>query len=657
MYPCLLRISVKMSVSTQPRDNEDGLTCPACKDVLADPVLLPCLHSLCKRCLSVIYTQNISQGVFKCPHCDDDIDKPENGIDEFQPNYFLNGLVAIYKAKTSKDIKCKICELQNKDTFALLKCLNCGDFLCEDCGKAHTLTRMTMEHKVRPLSDLQDGTQDKEMRDKQMILCKAHEGEPVKYYCESCSVPVCRECQLDNHMSHTCAPVRESQASRRKAVANMIINVEQKINALKKIAENVDSTVADIDKREKDLMDGVERTVKKLMDQIEKEKSEILRGLKRTMDDQRDACSARKEQINRLSDIFVGNVAFCNDIVKNGKDVEILYQEKTMRHRLMALQAKNINDLTMKWQAPDIKFRNIFLAVDRIGLFELTLSKGFSRQPEVPLKFGARHVAGFQLIRRINTTVPREDNFECRATGLGFLYEDHFVVGDQENRKVKIFTRMGHFTETVANVKPSGLAICRDVIGVTDQMSLNLYTNDRTIKKKISLESTGSSYPVAALSDQYLIVVNNKTASFLMFDLRGELVHDIVPTRGAKVRNPVFITSNSKGHIIVSDWLSNCVIIMDDQGKPIKEFKMKAKMGKSDWLPGSICCDHFDNIFVSDFSRSRIIVLNPQGEFMFEHPTRMDYLDRPRCMTTDGNGCLLVSGKGGYLNMYSIHYI
>ncbi|XP_053395919.1 E3 ubiquitin-protein ligase TRIM71-like [Mercenaria mercenaria] len=646
-----------MSASVQPHEDVEEYVCPACKDVLTDPILLPCLHSLCKTCLSTSYTQNISQRVFKCPQCDDDIEKPDNGVDEFQPNYFLNGLVSVYKAKTSKDIKCKICEFQKKDNFAILKCLSCGDFLCEDCGNAHTLTRMTMDHQVESLSELQDGRRDKDMRQKQIITCKTHDGESVKYYCESCSLPICRECQLEDHVGHTCATAKDSQASRRKAIANMIINVEQKIQALKQIAENVDSTVNDINKREKDLIEGVEKTVKKLMDQIEKEKTEILKGLKQTMDDQRDACAARKEQIKTLSDIFAGNVSFCNEIVKNGKDVEVLYQEKPIRRRLMALQSKNVSDLAMKWHAPDIRFRNVFLTVDRIGLFDLTLSKGFSRKPEAPLKFGARHVTGFQLIRRINTTVPREDSFECRATGLGFLYEDHFVVGDQENRKVKIFTRMGHYTETVANVKPSGLAICCDVIGVTDTMSLHLYTNDRTIKKKISLESTGSSYPVAALSDQNFIVVNNKTASFLMFDLRGELVHDVVPAKGSKIRNPVFITSNSKGHIIVSDWLSNCVIIMDDQGKTIKEFKIKAKMGKSAWLPGSICCDHFDNIYVSDFSRSRIIVLNPQGEFMFEHETRMDYLDRPRCMTTDGNGCLLVSGKGGYLNMYNIQYI
>jgi hypothetical protein len=49
-----------------------------------------------------------------------------------------------------------------------------------------------------------------------------------------------------------------------------------------------------------------------------------------------------------LSDIFAGNFAFCNDVVKNGKDVEVLYQEKAIRRRLMALQSNNISDFTMK---------------------------------------------------------------------------------------------------------------------------------------------------------------------------------------------------------------------------------------------------------------------------------------------------------------------
>lgn len=635
----------------------ENLSCPACKNVYRDPMLLPCLHSLCRTCLLDIYSKHASLGSIQCPECEEIIDKPETGVEGFPPNHFLHGLVSVYQAKTANDIKCKICELQKKDNFATLKCLTCGDFLCEDCGRAHTLTRLTINHEIEPLVDLSDGKRDREIRHKQIIACEIHEGEAVKYYCETCSVPICRECQLELHVGHTCANAKDSQASRRKAIGNMINNVQQKGEALRKLAENVDYTLADIDKRQKDLEEGVEKTVKKLVDQIEREKRDILQALKKTMDDQRSACTERKDQIRTISDIIDGNVSFANELTKNGKDVEVLFLEKNVRQRLMSLQVKNYESLAMKWQAPDIRFRNVFLTVDRIGLFDLTLSREFNRKPEPALKFGSRHVAGFQLVRRIKVTVPREDSFECRATGLATLFGDHLVIGDQENRKVKIFNRLGHFVETIASVKPSCVAVCNDVIGVTDTMSLNLYTNDRTVKKKISLESTGSSYPLTSLRDQYFIVANNKTTTFQMYDLRGDLVHDIVPDKQAKIRNPTFITANSKGQIIVSDWLSNTVVMIDDEGQLVKEFKLKTKLGKNDWLPGSICCDHFDNIFVSDFSRSRIVVLNPQGEFMFEYPTRLDGLDRPRCMTTDGNGFLIVSGKGGYLNMYACQYI
>ena len=636
-------------------DEKINLECAECKKLLQDPVVLPCLHSICRRCLITIYGQHESRGIIACPECCEDFDKPDTGVNGFPENFFLKGLLSVYRAKHSKNIKCKVCELQKKDTFATFKCLNCADFLCEDHGKAHNQTRMTIEHTVEPLADLQGGVRDREMRQLQTIKCPVHEGEAIKYYCETCSTPICRDCQLELHAGHSCASVKESQAPRRRIIGDMLQNIGQKLSVLKKIEDGVDVVVKDIDKREADLIEGIERTTQKLVAQIEKEKTDILLRLKQTMDEQREACSERKEKIQRAYTVIEGNANFCKELVENGKDEEILYLDKHVKRRLLELQAKNMTPLHMKWNPPDVRFRNVFLTVDRIGLFELTLAREFMRRPEPALKFGSRHVAGLHLVRRMNLTVPREDGFECRATGIACLFGDHIVVGDNENRKVKIFTRLGNFVETVTNFKPTGLAVCSDIIAATDQMSLNLYSNDRTIKKKIALESTGSTYPLAGLLNEYLITANTKTATFQVFDLRGERYADIVPAKGCKVRNPMFIATNSKGHIIVSDWLVNSLIIMDQNGNMLKEFKFKPGLGKVGWLPGCVCVDQFDNIFVSDFSRSRIVVLNPQGDLMHEFPTR-DHLDRPRCIACDGNGNILVTGKSGYLNVYLCEY-
>ncbi|KAH3725985.1 hypothetical protein DPMN_051840 [Dreissena polymorpha] len=199
----------------------ESLTCPECKSIFKEPMLLPCLQSVCRHCLSHIYPQHSSVGVIKCPQCEETIDKPENGIDGFPPNYFRNSLVSVYLAKTANHIRCRICELQGRDTFATLKCMNCGDFLCEDCGKAHTLTRMTIKHEIQPLSELSGGKRDQEIRNKQLIMCAIHDGESVKNYCENCNVPICRECQLELHVGHTCTNAKDLQLSRRKEVANM----------------------------------------------------------------------------------------------------------------------------------------------------------------------------------------------------------------------------------------------------------------------------------------------------------------------------------------------------------------------------------------------------------------------------------------------------
>ncbi|KAL3868890.1 hypothetical protein ACJMK2_041646 [Sinanodonta woodiana] len=631
-----------------------NLDCCFCKDCLRDPLLLPCLHSICRKCLVQMLDSNKSRDIINCPTCDEDISIPENGEDGFEKNYFTDGLLLIYTAKTAKDIRCKICELQKKDTFAVYTCLDCGDFLCGDCSKAHCMTRMTIEHKVEPLEEVATGSHDKTIRAKRVIPCKEHKSEIIKYFCETCLVPICRECQLQYHVGHSCIPVAEAHTIRRSGIATNAQNLGQKLGGLKKVENSVNVTLEDIGKREKDLAEGVHKTAKKLTDQIEKEKAEILESLGRSMDEQRKLCNQKKKEIQRVYSIIEDNVKFCNALVGNGKDEEILYLEPIIRKRLKALQSKKTGESPMKWKPPDIRFRNIFLNIDRIGLFELTFAKDFARHIEAPIKFGSRHVAALHLVKRVSMTA-KEDEFEARATGLACLPGDYIVVGDYENRKIKIFTKQGAFVETIANCKPISLASCHDTLASSDQLSLNLISFDKSFKRKISLESTGSSYPLASMMDQYFIVANNRNISFQIYDIHGDLVQEIIPVKGSKVKNPVFVTGNSKGYIIVSDWLTNTVIILDQSGKTIKDFKLKGTTPKA-WLPGSLCVDQFDNIFVSDYSRSRIIVLNPQGEYMFEYQTRRDDLDRPKCMACDGMGHLFVSGKGGLLNVYVCEY-
>lgn len=40
---------------------EDELTCPVCLELYADPLMLPCSHSVCKKCLQDILDSNLTK--------------------------------------------------------------------------------------------------------------------------------------------------------------------------------------------------------------------------------------------------------------------------------------------------------------------------------------------------------------------------------------------------------------------------------------------------------------------------------------------------------------------------------------------------------------------------------------------------------------------
>ncbi|XP_071963695.1 uncharacterized protein [Antedon mediterranea] len=100
-------------------DNE--LTCPCCFEFYDDPVLLPCAHSFCRKCLRSIFNalqerQNKANGSRKgvkiskvlgipCPSCRKTIELCDGDIDTMQSNFLLSNIVKRYKESTCSIIE------------------------------------------------------------------------------------------------------------------------------------------------------------------------------------------------------------------------------------------------------------------------------------------------------------------------------------------------------------------------------------------------------------------------------------------------------------------------------------------------------------------------------------------------------------------------
>lgn len=112
------------------------LTCPVCRLIFTDPMVLPCSHSFCRECLQ----NSLHHGRSCCPLCRETFTKDQETV-----NRALSEVCETFKKhphfwKTKKADNENCCNLHMKPL--LLYCEKDEEPLCVDCVSLHGSHRM-----------------------------------------------------------------------------------------------------------------------------------------------------------------------------------------------------------------------------------------------------------------------------------------------------------------------------------------------------------------------------------------------------------------------------------------------------------------------------------------------------------------------------------
>ncbi|XP_063051739.1 E3 ubiquitin-protein ligase TRIM36 isoform X2 [Engraulis encrasicolus] len=226
---------------------ERELICPICKELFTHPLILPCQHSVCHKCVRELLMLNnedsfsadggsecslpgsprsrvpspsmerldrlVRSGsisspgwrrasatpritTFPCPGCQHDIDLGERGISMLFRNFTLESIVERYRqaARAAVAILCNVCKPPNQQE-ATKSCMDCKASYCNECFKLHHPwgTPKAQHEYVGPTTNFRP----------KVLMCPEHEMEKVNMYCEVCRRPVCHLCKLGgSHANH-----------------------------------------------------------------------------------------------------------------------------------------------------------------------------------------------------------------------------------------------------------------------------------------------------------------------------------------------------------------------------------------------------------------------------------------------------------------------
>ncbi len=135
----------------------------------------------------------------RCPCCQQECNLADAIANDFVSNVDPNSSSDGCKS-TEDDVKmCTGCEENIPGTSY---CVECSEYLCDQCVQAHRRVKLTKEHTIVPKNEAQKPDEVLPGDKAVILMCPLHKYEALKLYCDTCDKLTCRDCQLHSHKEH-----------------------------------------------------------------------------------------------------------------------------------------------------------------------------------------------------------------------------------------------------------------------------------------------------------------------------------------------------------------------------------------------------------------------------------------------------------------------
>ena len=251
-------------------------------------------------------------------------------------NFFINNLislVALHGDSQANKLECDNCVSGDP---AVSRCNSCCQFLCKFCEDAHKRFRNTNSHKLMSIDEVKSAGTSAVVKPS---MCREHEGESLKLFCESCDKLICTDCTIVEHHDHKFVFAKDAYAKQVGPLSDLLESTKTKVSILKNAIESVVevNTYVHIsaEKAEKlvnDTFDNVIREVEvrrnNLLSDIDCVKKAKIKGLE-----------TQKEELEMALGSVKSSVEFTERALKDGTQVDVLQMKKQMTSCLKDLNA------------------------------------------------------------------------------------------------------------------------------------------------------------------------------------------------------------------------------------------------------------------------------------------------------------------------------
>ena len=270
------------------------LTCYLCHQHYKNPKLLPCLHTFCQECLEKANGEGASNAHLSCPSCRTRVSlggTDGQGIAGLQSNFMVKNMLDLLAVSLKEAIPCGNCEEQNRVT---VRCAECAEFLCQPCADGHRRVRFTRNHFLMTLEECE--TQGKIHS---TAYCPKHEDGILKLFCETCQVPMCRDCTIVGHpiTLHEYRYVADAFETCKDVLSTLSTDVNTQIPNIVEAVGHLNDISKQLDVNKDTVSQDIHRYIEQYVSALRQREKELLAETECIYNRKRQALSLQKEKL------------------------------------------------------------------------------------------------------------------------------------------------------------------------------------------------------------------------------------------------------------------------------------------------------------------------------------------------------------------------
>ena len=572
---------------------KEHVTCSICLDTFTEPKTIACLHTFCCECLKKHALTTQRQGQFRCPECQAQVGVPES-FDRLPTGFLQNsllGLLAVQQSGDGSEISCGNCRKKSAETSF---CLNCGKFMCPDCVNAHELLRNVAfdGHKVRPIKHFQ--AEDYEALLKRQSFCSQqyHEREVTRFFCLECQTCVCQVCVVTDHRNHAVDPLDKAADREKTQVMAGTEMMKEKGKTCIDVIGKLEQTVLNLETNIATTKREVSQVAEQMITKIREREREAITALEITRVSRTEKLNSVKTQVQSLVKQINQAIEFADNLVQRSSSSDILQSKKSLEQRFEDLN---------KTPVPTLPVTSFVKFISTSDPENLTL--GFMATSE-PVVEGLKQ------------------DFQAGVEAELIIYPK-LTSEVQQNIRVDVLVEPPEILGSLMTFeKEDGNLLVKFTPQVPGTYNIKVTLNSGNIQESIF---TGH----VQVKERRLEVVGE-------LDLRGETL-----------QNPNGIAVNCEGLIAVADYMGNCILLFDKEGKYLRKFGCKGSNVGQLHSPADITFVNEDEILVADELNHRIQLFSVHtGEAVKafgKKGTEDGELKSPQSVCMDGEGRVVVA--------------